>query len=100
MSAGEKDVLYKGMGSESYYMKNLTSYEHTKIFCVSYSGINNKYSMSANNLHKFKSNNKSVLLQSLGLFKILTPKICKSAVGIVVTMSHFGLRLKAVNIKQ
>lgn len=56
--------------------------------------------MSVNNLHKFKSNNKSVILQSLGLFKILTPKMYKSTVGIVVTMSHFGLRLKAVNIKQ
>lgn len=43
-------------------------------------------------------NNKSVLLQSLGLFKIT--KMCKSALRMFVTVSHLGLGVKAVNIKE
>lgn len=100
MSNGQKEVLCKRMGSQSYCIKGLTSYKHTKVFCVCYNGMNNKHDISANNLHKCKSNNKSVLLQSLGTFKILTAKLCKSAIGTFVTMSHLGLRGKAVNIKE
>lgn len=102
VSNGQNDVSHKRLGRQNYYMKNITSYKHTNIFCVYYSSVNNKCD-SANNLHECNNLHKVIInLYYCNLSACLKSqkRVSKSALRMVVTTSHLGLGVKAVNIKE